>query len=283
MAHFIFESGALFDYHDAMDERAFAYGDGFFSTIGVHQGRMLFADGHRMRIVRSAKQFDLAVDVDGVMLTLVDLAGRMQEGVIKIIISRQNQGVRGYGYENEKACVFIKTMLSNIYQGVRFHAGIPCQSSAKAVCLSESLSLRTPRFQGVKLISSHEQVFIHRQLLQYQQKNKSVAEGLVANLLGDWVGGAMSNVFYHLDGAWHTPPVHECGVAGVMRQELMTRFDIKERRLVTDELVCLDGLAFTNAVRGIMPISVFALNGTIRALTQDFCALPKHADGENLS
>ena len=83
---------------DRMDDRAFAFGDGFFSTIGVHQGQILFAQLHHNRIMHGLTVFKLNLDVDEMMICLSELAHQMTEGIIKIIITRPRQSMRGYGF-----------------------------------------------------------------------------------------------------------------------------------------------------------------------------------------
>lgn len=270
MAYFILENGKLAKHHDIMEQRGLSYGDGFFSTMGVYDGQILWADGHKNRLTRSAQRLVLDIDVDGVMSELIRLAGQTEQGMIKVIITRAAQSVRGYGYDDGRACVLIKAMPSDIYQGVRFYDGIPCQSSGVAVLLDERLSLRTPRFAGLKLISSHEQVFVHRELLCYQHTNPAIIEGLVMTSQDEVVSGAMSNVFYHLNGVWHTPPMQACGVDGVMRQALMAKFAIKERTLQRRELSSIDGLMFCNAVRGVMPVHTLIMADKACALEWGF-------------
>lgn len=264
MAYFVMEQGRLQACDGMMDHRGLSYGDGFFSTMGVYDGQIVCVAGHHHRLMVSAQRLELVVDVDGVMGALHQLAKQMNQGVIKIIITRATQSVRGYGYDDGKACVLIKTMPSMIYQGVRFYEGIPCQSFGVAVRLSERLSPRTPRFAGLKLISSHEQVFVHRELLCHQQANPAITEGLVATVAGEQVSGAMGNVFYCLGGVWYTPFVNNCGVDGVMRQALLAKFAIKERMLHEDELSRIDGLMFCNAVRGVMPMTALMMGEQVR-------------------
>lgn len=251
-----------------MDERGLAYGDGFFSTIGVHGGQMLFADGHRLRIVTSADRFEMLVDVDDVMDALACLAKKIQEGILKIIVTRAPQAVRGYGYLNQQTQIFIKSMPSRIYDAVCFIKSVPCQSVGKAVCLHEVISPRTPRFQGLKLISGHEQVFMHTALLNHQAVNADITEGLIKSMSGDWIGGTMSNVCYYIDDTWYTPPIENAGVDGVMRRTLMDAFAIKQRRFTDEDLAYIDGMFFCNAVRGIMPIDTLMTDEGLLYLTK---------------
>ena len=270
MAYFVIEQGRLQSCDGMMDQRGLSYGDGFFSTMGVHDGQIVCMSGHQDRLIISAQRLELMIDVGSVMLLLGQLAQQMNQGMIKIIITRATQSVRGYGYDDGRACILIKTMPSDVYQGVRFYEGIPCQSSGMAVQLSENLSPRTPRFAGLKLISSHEQIFIHRELLCHQQMNPAIVEGLVATMAGEQISGAMSNVFYCWQGVWYTPPVSKCGVDGVMRRTLLTKFAIGERTLYAKELPRIDGLMFCNAVRGVVPIVALVMGGQVRHFGASF-------------
>lgn len=246
-----------------MDERAFAYGDGFFSTIGVCNGQIICAPYHAARIQTGLKVLRLSADVDGLMAALTMLAQQMHEGILKLIITRSVQAVRGYGFLPEAADpmanaaqIFIKVMPSAVYQGVRFIDGMPVQPAMarQMVLMDGQLSHRSPQLSGLKLIGCPEQVLIHAELLQRQQQDNRITDGLVANVHGTWVSSTMANVFYRLDDRWYTPPVDVSGVAGVMRAALMASTvlgEVQERPLSTADLPLILGLITTNAVRGI--------------------------------
>lgn len=248
------DATALVAADEMMDDRAYAYADGFFSTLGVRGGSILWQEGHQWRLRHSAQCFDVKIDVPVIMQALVHLAYQMGDGMIKIIISRYPQSVRGYGYTSSQACVLIKTLQADLYAHTDDKSGFVIQPSSQATCLTERVGLRPARFAGLKLIGCHEQVFAHRQLLAHQAKYPHVQEALVQNVAGEWVSGVMANVFYRLDGAWYTPPIEHSGVAGVARRAVLRRFDIAQRVLHQDDLVRLEGLFFCNAVKGIMPI-----------------------------
>ncbi|MPW63456.1 aminotransferase class IV [Moraxella catarrhalis] len=250
---------------DRMDDRAFAFGDGFFSTIGVHQGQILFAQLHHNRIMHGLTVFKLNLDVDEMMICLSELAHQMTEGIIKIIITRPRQSMRGYGFlAAQPAQVLIKVMSSAIYQGVSFIKGIPIQPTMprQMVCLTHKLSHRPPHLAGIKLIGATEQVFAHAELLHRQRADDSILDGLVGNVHGEWICATMGNVFYRLGQDWYTPLVDKSGVLGVMRRAVIQSDllgDVKERVLSDADLDLIDGLITTNAVRGMTAMSM--LNG----------------------
>ena len=257
---------------DRMDDRAFAFGDGFFSTIGVRQGQILFAQLHHNRITHGLTVFKLNLDVDEMMICLSELAHQMTEGIIKIIITRPRQSMRGYGFLSvQPAQVLIKVMSSAIYQGVSFIKGIPIQPTMprQMVCLTHKLSHRPPHLAGMKLIGATEQVFAHAELLYRQSVDDGILDGLVGNVHGEWICATMGNVFYRLGQNWYTPLVDKSGVLGVMRCAVIQSGllgDVKERLFTNADLDFVNGLITTNAVRGITAMSM--LNG--RQLTHLF-------------
>lgn len=235
--------------------RAFYYGDGFFSTLGVHHGRILWLSAHQQRLTDGAKRFCLDLDIDALTNALTNLANTLNQGIIKVIITRPPQNVRGYGFENvSQAQVFVTSTQLNLYDHTHFIQDFAIGTAKEAVCLSECLGIRPPRFGGLKLISSHEHIFAHHELLNHQKHNPDLAEGLVKNVQNLWISGTISNVFYRLDGHWYTPPINQSGVAGVARHMLLCGTTASERALTDDDLSRLSGLFFCNAVRGIMPI-----------------------------
>lgn len=239
---------------DLMDTRGFAYADGFFSTLGVNHGQILWFALHKQRLAQGATQFAFDVDMAVLDKHLQTLAKQLHEGIIKIIITRQIQAVRGYGFLDGTPLIHIKILPSPIYQNIDFIKDFPIQPPKAAIILNTTLGIRPPHFAGLKLISSHEQIFAHQQLLSKQKQRPNLGEGLVANVDKLWISGTMSNVFYRLGDVWHTPFVDKSGVSGVARRALLATGNVRERQLNDDDLPHLTGLFFSNAVRGIMPI-----------------------------
>lgn len=250
-----------------IDERACAYGDGFFSTIGVHDGQMLWQAHHKDRIRTGVQVFGFELDIEPLMGHLVKFASQMNEGIIKIIVSRCQQSVRGYGYQNGQCQVWIKTMPSRLYQHIQWQKGIPIQSPIAVTTLPNALSHRVPMLSGIKLISCPEQVLASQRLANLSSDKPDITDALLANVRGDWVSGTMGNVFYQLAGHWYTPPVNHSGVAGVMRAVLLDRLSIDERVLSETDLPKMTAMILTNAVRGITPVRALYHQGQWRTLS----------------
>lgn len=85
-------------------------------------------------------------------------------------------------------------------------------------------------------------------------------DALFFNERAELTEGARSNVFVRLDGAWYTPPA-SCGLLpGVMRRRLLAdrACAMSERVLYADDLARAERIWLTNAVRGVVDVSVWS-------------------------
>lgn len=261
-----------------MDERGLAYGDGFFSTLGVFDGKILCKDGHNFRLRYSGQVFGISLNADDVMAKLDILAQNIRQGILKIIVTRQTQSVHGYGFSLDKqgmqAVIYIKSVPSLIYQDVRWVDGVAIQQPIAMTTLSLRLGLRCLPLQGLKLIACPEHVLAHSELLQYA-KNFNVQDGLVQDFYGNWQCATMGNIYYRWQEKWYTPPIVS-GVSGVMRHHLLQRYNITQRTLVDDDLSQITALCVSNAVRGIIPVDCLYYQGMPLTLSRCTPITPMH-------
>ena len=201
----------------SLDNRGLAYGDGFFTTMGVINGQILWVDYHQQRLVSHATSLQLQLDSDALLTILKMHAKQLQQGMLKLIVTRAAQEVRGYGYTPSKsgsACeIWLKSLPMNIatVQSLSLPDGqlIPLQPAATAICLSSKIACLPPPLAGLKslnrldnVLASGELNAIKAQAIEakiWQDNIKpSIAEGLLRDMSGQWVEGTMSNMFYQL-------------------------------------------------------------------------------------
>ena len=242
----------------SLDNRGLSYGDGFFTTMGVIDGQILWLDYHQQRLISHSKALNIELDSDLLLSQLQTHAEQLEQGMLKLIITRSVQDIRGYGYmpsESGSACeVWLKSSAMRIATAEQLCLPdgqlIPIQPISTAVCLSSQISCLPPSLAGLKslnrldnVLASGELQDIKAQILKYNTK-QSVGEGLLRDMSGHWVEGTMSNVFYQLldtpssnsknladsnqdsqnyltTGQWYTPSMAQSGVAGVMRQVII--------------------------------------------------------------
>ena len=242
----------------SLDNRGLAYGDGFFTTMGVIDGQILWFDYHQQRLVSHAAALQLQLDSQLLLAMLKIHAKQLQQGMLKLIITRAEQEVQGYGYTPNigggSACeIWLKSspMAITTARSLPLADGqfIPLQPTASAICLSSQIACLPPTLAGLKSLNRLDNVLASGELQAIKAKTlagtikPSIAEGLLRDMSGHWVEGTMSNVFYQLveepvakssnrphsqnnsnyltQGQWYTPSMAQSGVAGVMRQVII--------------------------------------------------------------
>ncbi len=196
----------------SLDNRGLAYGDGFFTTMGVIDGQILWVDYHYQRLVSHATALQLQLDSDALLTILKMHAKQLQQGMLKLIVTRAAQEVRGYDYTPSKsgsACeVWLKSSSMSIatVQSLSLPDGqlIPLQPTATAICLSSQIACLPPPLAGLKSLNRLDNVLASGELHAIKAKaledniKPSIGEGLLRDMSGHWVEGTMSNVFYQL-------------------------------------------------------------------------------------
>ena len=196
----------------SLDNRGLAYGDGFFTTMGVIDGQILWLDYHQQRLNSHAIALQLQLDSDALLTMLKMHAKQLQQGMLKLIVTRAAQEVRGYGYTPNtagSACeVWLKSSPMSIAtaQSLSLPDGklIPLQPTATAICLSSQIACLPPPLAGLKSLNRLDNVLASGELHAIKAKaledniKPSIGEGLLRDMSERWVEGTMSNVFYQL-------------------------------------------------------------------------------------
>ena len=199
----------------SLDNRGLAYGDGFFTTMGVIDGQILWLNHHQQRLMSHAEALQLELDSHSVLAILQTHAEQLQQGMLKLMVTRAVQDVRGYGYmptTSGSACeIWLKSSAMTVAttERLRLPDGclIPMQPISSAICLSSQLACLPPPLAGLKSLNRLDNVLASSELqgikAQVSEDNikPSISEGLLRDMSGRWVEGTMSNVFYQLSEA----------------------------------------------------------------------------------
>lgn len=201
-----------------LNNRGLAYADGFFTTMAVVQGRIVWSDYHYKRLVSHAQALQLECDSTYVWSQLQQQARHLNHGVLKLIVTRAMQDIRGYGFTADvtgSACQgWMQStplpMTTTNYLHVSEEMCIARQPITHAVCLHSQLACLPPVLAGLKTLNRLDSVLASGEL-QRLKSNQSmielpdiqkypleIGEGLVRDMSGSWVEGTMSNVFYQL-------------------------------------------------------------------------------------
>ncbi|NMY31250.1 aminodeoxychorismate lyase [Pseudomonas sp. WS 5412] len=230
-----------------LKDRGLAYGDGLFETLAVKAGQPVLLDRHLQRLDEGCRRLALVADQALIRDELLAYAAALGDGVLKLILTR-GDSLRGYGIN---AGAPVRRILQGsppaTYPPTHGSSGVrlfPC-----ATRLSEQ-----PLLAGLKHLNRLEQV-----LARAEWQDADHAEGLMLDMSGRVIEGVFSNLFLVDNGQLLTADLSRCGVAGVMRAELLARAEaLGLVTTVTDislaQLQRADEVFVCNSVYGIWPV-----------------------------
>jgi 4-amino-4-deoxychorismate lyase len=251
--------------------RAAQFADGLFETMLVSQGEILGIKHHIARMKSGLARLDIRTPDINLDEMLISFAHKLSElsavnsGVLKVIVSR-GDSQRGYGYDD-----IISPHVTAFYNEMPV---FPNDIYTQGVVL-ESLETQCaiqPQMAGIKHLNRLENVLAKKEL------STRAFEGLMYNHLGFVIEGTSSNVFFEKNNTLITPELTLSGVAGVMRECILSfayaqNKKIKIDNISKDQLVQFDQGFICNSVMGIVPISsldgrLFSI-GTLTKIIQD--------------
>jgi 4-amino-4-deoxychorismate lyase len=241
----------------AVDNRGLAYGDGLFETMAVRDGRVLLRERHLARLATGLARFGIAAPpADALAATLGEAAAGNAAACLKLIVTR-GAGSRGYTPATDAPTEWLLQ---------RLPWSPPRQDRPPAALRTSSVRLALqPLLAGLKHLNRLEQVLARREFPApaHDEVLQLDAEGRVAC-------ASAANVFCLRDGRLRTPRVDRCGVAGVLRAEVLALSasgvlpPATEADLVPDDVYGADEVFLTSSLRGAWPVA--ALDG--RPLSQ---------------
>lgn len=232
-------------------DRGLAYGDGLFETVAVRRGQPLQQARHLQRLAEGCRRLAIACDTDLLCQELGAFAQQLGDGVAKLILTR-GDGLRGYAAPSDPRP-----------RRILLGAPRPAYPQCNAVEGIELYECSTrlaeqPLLAGLKHLNRLEQV-----LARAEWQDPRYAEGLLYDYSGRVIEAVFSNVFLIQGGQLATPALTRCGVAGVMRAELLAHaaalgLDCVVGDYRREQLLGADEVFVCNSLYGIWPVRRFA-------------------------
>ena len=233
-------------------DRGLHYGDGLFETIAVFHGRPCLWQAHLHRLSLGCQRLGIPLpDSDSLAAEARQLCAGVDRGVLKLIVTR-GEGGRGYRPPSKAQPRRIFSLHPwPDYPAASWQEGVQVRWCETPLGLNPALA-------GIKHCNRLEQV-----LARAEWDDPAVAEGLMCDVRGQVIEGTMSNLFVLKDGRLHTPPLDQCGIAGIARGVLMELaavqgWSCQSVALTRDEVMQADGLLLSNAVIGLWPVAQLA-------------------------
>ena len=230
-------------------KRAFNYGDGFFETIRIVNGKPIFIERHFKRIViglkhlkiNYSKKFNLNFLSDNIS-ELININNIKSGGKIKVYIFRSGMGT--YKPTTNDICFIIESLKveNNLYK--LNHKGF-------LVDVFKDYKKQINYLSSFK--SSSSLLYV---LASLHTIDNHLDDSLILNENNEIIESSNSNIFILLDNKIITPPLNSGCISGIMRIELMNiindiGFTVLERKIVSDDLLNSKEIFLSNVVSGI--------------------------------
>ena len=227
--------------------RGLHYGDGFFTTIRLHTGRLLNWRAHHQRLKDSAARMGFPSDcVDALEVDLRGLLPQFAQrsGVIKLMLFRGRMAARGYkpaATEPITRAIFFNDAPSDV------------SDAPLTVGVSPVLWPTPDVYPGIKHLNRLVQVEASRRLPQGQE------EALLCNSRHEVISGIASALVAKLGRTLYFPVLHDAGVQSTTALALQgcaekAGYRVQTVPLPPMRLAQMEGLALLNAVRGLRPV-----------------------------
>lgn len=231
------------------DNRAFRFGDGFFESIRVFNGKALFLENHFARVIDCCKQlkFDIPENFTCELLAQ-HINGLLQRNQI-------NRGGRVRITFYRKATGFYLPKSNDL--GYFIEAEPLIDNEFVLNPIGKTVDIFTDLKKDIHKLSIYKtlnaQLYIMAALTA---KEKGLDDSLIQNSKQAIIESTSSNLFIVSNGVLYTPSLSDGPVAGTMRMNIINlaidqKIKVYECTLNPQNLLAADEVFLTNAVRGI--------------------------------
>ena len=217
------------------------FGLGAFETIAVYGDKPLFAKQHLKRLANTLEFLKIDCSWD-------DLAELLEEGLRQIDTSTSaGKALKISVSQNNR----IATIRDNPYTPTSTPT-LASRNRSFALITSQVVRNQTSPLVRHKTFNYADNLLQKRLALKM-----GYDEPVFCNMRGCLSEGATTNVFVIIDGHIITPPVCDGLLPGIMRGFVMSRFDVEERSITSDEARECDAMFVTNSLMGAMPVRLW--------------------------
>lgn len=231
-------------------DRGLMYGQSVFETISVFARKPLLLDAHLKRLQEGCTALGIPYDAEFLVSEIVIACASLPKQARAVLRINVTMGEGGRGYENPqnpKANRIVSLHEYPDYPSSYWQQGVTI--GLVAMRLSEQ-----PLLAGLKHANRLEQT------LARSQWHDDWQEALILNENEKVIEATQSNVFVVKDGVIKTPNLSKAGVAGVMRDFILSKVNSLGSKahiteLTMSDIYNADEVFLSNSVIGLWPVS----------------------------
>ena len=225
----------------SIENRSYRYGDGFFETIKIVDGSILFKELHQRRIVKSFEilQINPQLDIEQIFSNIIQLCAlnnftesarvrlsfSMGQGALNATDLECYYLIESWKLENKYYSHHLRGLSTTVFRQARKTTDtISNIKSASAVVLALAA-----RFS----------------------KNENKEDSLILNTKGNIIESTIANIYCIKNQKIYTPPISEGCVDGVLRKILMLHFAIIEKEFSEEFIKTADAVFISNTIKGV--------------------------------
>lgn len=212
-------------------DEGYSFGLGLFETILLYKGEPVFLDEHLVRINKAIIDLGLNIDKlekDEVFQYLNNNKNTFEYEGLKIVLSEKNR-------------LFLKREYTYIEKD--YQKGF-------------SLNISKVRRNESSIFTFHKTLNYGDNILEKRKSKKlGYDEPIFLNSKNQITEGATSNIFVVVEDKIYTPKL-SCGLLnGIVRQYIISNYDVIESGIDLEFLNNTDEIFLTNSLFGIMPVN----------------------------
>ena len=233
-------------------DRGLGYGDGVFETMAVIDGQFPLWAFHTTRLQHACQRLQLPCpSIDLLHAECGLLAKGHVRAIIKLIVTR-GEGGRGYAMPaGGSATRILQRHPWPMVARDNWEPGVK-------VRFCDLTLARQPALAGIKHLNRLEQV-----MARAEWQDPTIQEGLLTDSEGCIIEAVSHNVFIVNGETVATPDLRHCGVAGVMREYILSMlreagYSPRISTLRREDILRAEGVFLCNSIHGIWPVCAIA-------------------------
>ncbi|MBQ4858563.1 aminodeoxychorismate lyase [Pseudoalteromonas sp. MMG007] len=224
-------------------DRGLNYGDGFFTTAKVVDGKIQYWAHHKARLTECAQRLGFP-NINFIELEehIGNYIQSCKLNVLKIVVTR-GEGGRGYNLPAKCNLTILLSVAAYPQNYLNLHqVGVN-------LAISPIKLAAQPLLAGLKTLNRLEQVLIKKAM-----QSQHCDDVIVLDYNNNVIEASAANIFAIKDQRIFTPQLDECGIKGVYLQSLCDKLTVEFKVVSIADLIEADAVFICNSLMAVIPV-----------------------------